>query len=356
MPHLQKNNPLTANRAFSLSEKRITNRFRLHSQYHTDKYSILQVGYKKEKTMKKSFVLVLTCLSLFLTLSASNSINTRQAGTNVRLIQNTDSGLQIHYTISKLQSQEILTKNGGFATLDIDDYTSTNIVGDPALPLNRKLISVPLGASVDYRIIRSVSHEYKLADFNIQNKIIPYQRSVSKSGDAASIPFAYNANTYNQNSYPENTLVQIAELGIMRSTRIFTLDFLPVQYNPVSNTIKVYEDVEIAISYRGADWPATKELQAKTWSPVFEGIFSKTIFNYSEPDTRSTLLRNPLGYLIITPPAFESIAPIPPLFPRLKYSFTNLFLAAAISESFSIPVNFNIPRIKADDLTAFIMP
>ncbi len=236
---------------------------------------------------------------------ASQSIAVSSTGTGLNLTNNTGMGFDIHYSVGELQSQEIITKSGVFNELTINDYTSTNQVGYPKLPLLRKIISVPVGAQVNVVITNTNEKTYSLEDYQIHYPIMPYQPSLSKNQEPGNVPFEYNTLSYYTDSYSSIPLVQVTELGYMRGVRLFALDFVPVRYNPVSRMIKVVSEVDMRVNFDGANMAATTELLARTASFAFESVYRKSVLNYSR-DTRSTLNRYPLGYLILTPASFRT--------------------------------------------------
>ncbi len=246
-------------------------------------------------------ILVLMTLSL-------TAVNVLQVGSknDVRLISSSATSLLLHYDVDKVESFDISTKNGTFSSLSIEDYTSTNELGTPALPLNRRLISVPLGATVSLKISNSTSHEYSLQTAGVKFPIMPAQASVSKSSDPATLPFAYKSAAYMLNQYTDKPLIHVEELGIMRGVRLFAIDFEPVQYNPTTKMIKVWNNADVQVTFNDADLYATEQLRLKTYSPAFEGVYANSLINYGPVNDRASNLRSPMGYLIISAPALSS--------------------------------------------------
>jgi hypothetical protein len=70
--------------------------------------------------------------------------------------------------------------------------------------------------------------------------------------------------------------------------------------------MKVYDKVQVEISFDGADMAQTDYLRQKTYSPAFETVLSRAILNYAKPSTRDELTRIPMKYVIISDPMFAS--------------------------------------------------
>jgi len=122
--------------------------------------------------------------------------------TKLTITQNDYSSLQFSNSIAEIQEFIIKTKEGEFAQLVIPGYVYTYEVGDPKLPVLRKLIEVPFGASFNVNIISEEFKEFDLSEFGIMNQIIPAQPPVSKSIDnPEDLEFFINESTYSMNDY-----------------------------------------------------------------------------------------------------------------------------------------------------------
>jgi hypothetical protein len=253
----------------------------------------------------KTVVVYIMLLTLVSIMGASQTIPVSSSEPGLNLTNNTNNGFDIHYAVGQLHFQEITTFSGVFNELTISDYTSTNMVGLPKLPLLRKLISVPMGAQVNVIVTNTKTKTYSLDDYQIHYPIMPFQPSLSKSQKPEDILFEYDTSTYKDDRFTDIPTVQMTELGFMRGVRLFALDFVPVQYNPVTKKINVVSEADIRVDFIGADMAATEALLARASSTAFEPLYRKTVLNYIS-DNRLTLNRYPLGYLILTPAAFQA--------------------------------------------------
>jgi len=115
--------------------------------------------------------------------------------------------------------------------------------GTPELPVKRKLIEIPAGAEPQIKILSSNVKEFNLTELGILNKLFPVQPPQSKSEDV--YEFIYSPQSYKINSFGDEELVNLDIIGYYRAVRIARLNIFPVKYNPVTNTIRVYSDIEI---------------------------------------------------------------------------------------------------------------
>ncbi|HNQ44669.1 MAG TPA: C25 family cysteine peptidase, partial [Candidatus Cloacimonadota bacterium] len=111
-----------------------------------------------------------------------------------------------------------------------------------------------------------------------------------------------NRNFYNGQRATSEATIQLTELGMMRGERLVALDFIPANYNPATKSLDVTLATNVDIRFVNADYIATSELKGKAYSPVFASAMASSVWNYQ--DTRISLMRYPVGYVIITPASF----------------------------------------------------
>ncbi|MBM3437188.1 MAG: Gingipain R, partial [Bacteroidetes bacterium] len=209
-------------------------------------------------------------------------------------------------SLSEIKSIGVKTNSETFSELTAPDYGWTTVVGDPKLPVLKKIIEVPYGAECTVEILSQASAEYQLQDIGILHRILPAQAPVSKSiENPEDIPFVLNTATYSTNAYLGNELVKVVMLGEMRGIHLARLEISPVEYNPVAGKIKVYYDLDVQVSFAGADEARTVEMKKNNFSPYFQGIFG-LISNYKEVPTDELIMDEPVTYIIVADPMFTS--------------------------------------------------
>lgn len=228
-----------------------------------------------------------------------------RANTRLSLEQNAFSQIVVRNTFSVFNYLNVNTAEGQFTELMADGYSSTSKEGFPKLPVMRRLIEIPVGARVEINILSSSFKEFDLQELGIINPVIPVQPPVSKSADISD-KFVINRQVYQQSAYQKPNLASVEILGYLRGSRIARLDICPVDYNPVSGKIKVYEELLIEVKFNGGDYGATAKLQEKTRSPYF-GVNQKTFLNSLPTGTamRDPLTRYPVKMVIVSDPMFH---------------------------------------------------
>ncbi len=251
------------------------------------------------------------CLSVVFVFSVmclkAGDIKVKSGAAQLSIVQNTFTKLTLSNTFTKLSYRTVKNNNSFYTEMTIPDYGASNRIGDPKLPMLKKLIEVPEGATVNVNVINYTVIEYKLSDYGIQDKLFPCQPSVSKDINKPLPAFAHNISTYSTDQFNTDNLVSVEILGVMRGVRLARLDIAPVRYNPVKNTIQVYNDIEVEISFPGANVMQTLANQRKFYSPFFEGMFSNQLLNYKNPlQAKDTITKYPVKYVIVSDPAFQA--------------------------------------------------
>jgi Peptidase family C25/Propeptide_C25/Peptidase family C25, C terminal ig-like domain/HYDIN/CFA65/VesB-like, Ig-like domain/FlgD Ig-like domain len=254
--------------------------------------------------MKKSIIILLYIMvaSLF----AAPSINLGADRTDVVLENNSDYGLSIGYELSEINTFSVNTDEGLFDQIGIPGCTYSTRIGMPKLPVLRKLVTVPLGAEIRTSVSDFNEVEYLLADFGINNQLMPAQLPVSKSADPASIPFSYDAESYERIGFNSAELIDFEEIGSMRGMRIVALILEPVKYDPVAGKIRVYNNITVEVDFVGGNLAATQYEKERTYSHYFETVFTSSILNNNTDSSRDQLTRYPVKYVIVSDPMFET--------------------------------------------------
>lgn len=253
---------------------------------------------------KLSFSSIIFCLLLIPVLLNAGEIPVNNGKTEVKFGKATYQSLSFTSSVSTVQFREILTPKGSFTEFYIQGCGFSITPGDPKLPVYKKLIEVPING--DYTIqVQNLSYkEYDLASFGITNKMIPAQMPLSKNiTDPNSVPFIFNDATYQKNEWLGAPNVTVTKIGVERSVTLARLEVSPVQYNPVTNKIKVFENLEVKVIFNNADIDGTIQLKKNTWSPYFNSLYN-ILPNYQAlPDALIT--SSPVTYVIVSSPLFH---------------------------------------------------
>ena len=220
--------------------------------------------------------------------------------------QVTDEGFRASFSFSSINATEITTEKGVFSNITMENTYPSGNVGEPTLPAVNKLLAIPYGVSnVSVEVKNYTTTVYSLADFGIKT-LYPQQPLLFKNQKPEDVPFAYNEKAYAAKGFAERPIAQVNIQGTMRGIQVGNLTINPVQYDPATNSIRVYNDIEVEVRYGQYDKSASYNEFARTFSPYFAGVY-KQMFNWRDDvyDEHPDLWQSPVKMLIIANRMFE---------------------------------------------------
>ncbi len=254
----------------------------------------------KKFTFLKSLIIFLLVTGS-ISLQATN-IKISNEKTKLIIKSKTDLKLVLSNIVGKINLSSMQVGNTNYSILNTPTYSKTDKIGYPSLPVLRKLIEVPQSAEPKVKVLSYELKEYKLSDMGIEDLVYPCQGPQAKCGDDED--FKIDHDIYQTNAFIKEELVSINTIGTLRSQRLGLINISPFEYNPVTNIIRVYENLEFEIVFENADLALTEELKQKYYSPFFTGM-QKSILNYIPLSQRENLTQYPVKYVIVSHPMFS---------------------------------------------------
>ena len=252
---------------------------------------------------KTSYLLTAILCIISVTLHAGE-IKTGVQQTNLVYTSTGFTKVSFQASVSSVQFREVVTNKGSFTELFIRDHLNAPVVGEPNLPTCCRLLEVPFNEGFEIEITNTSYQDYDLVSFGITNRIIPVQPSLSKGiTDPTQIPFVINEASYLLNRFVGQPLVSVAPAGILRSINLAQLMISPLQYNPVTNQLRVYSSIEATVKFFQADTESSIRLKRKNNSIYFNNLY-RLIDNY-QPMSDSLITSSPVTYVIVSPPEFK---------------------------------------------------
>jgi len=225
--------------------------------------------------------------------------------TSVKILNSGLTELKLQINTPIIETELVKTSVGFFNKIVSEGFVYRSENGAPALPVISRLIQVPENAQISIDIVDSHYTDYKLSDFS-KNKypLFPYQPSVSK-GYEGEIPFYYDKSVYKTNDFLTVSRANAQIHGHIRNMRIASIDIYPLDYNPVSKTIRIYDEIILNISFPGADLNKTGQLFSKYNDVCFGGAASNLINHNAFCNTKDTISRYPIKMAIVSDPMFH---------------------------------------------------
>jgi len=258
--------------------------------------------------MKRLILSFVLCYFISFLLSASDvkEIKLNSSNTSLKVISATETSLQLSVSVTSIKFINVATPAGNFYEIISDGFSKPKNYGEPELPLFIRLIEIPYGAEPEINIYNADIQDYNLNDYGITGKIFPTQPSVSKGDDPSKIIFHCNQPYYSEDHFNDIPVASVIYTGTMRGVRIGRLEISPFRYNPVTNTLRVYNNISFSVNFKGSDLALTHELKEKYYSPYYNNTLKKLI-NYQPVQNKELITVAPVKYVIVSDPAFEVV-------------------------------------------------
>lgn len=258
----------------------------------------------------KKITFILLAMMLNVSLIAQQKIQLRSAD-KAECLKSDMTSLKASFSFSSVEAQDYPSERGTFSWLGLANTVIGGNEGDPQIPVVNELIAVPFGANPRIEITSFSTTDYRLEDYGIHT-LVPRQPSLRKDQRPEDVPFVYNEAAYQSTRGLRGEPVAVVDVvGTMRGVRLGKMTIEPVSYDPINNTLRVFNDIEVTVHFDGADARATEDMLVKTYSPYFDVVY-KQLFNeravldaYSQhPDLYTT----PVKMLVVTTSTYVNSA------------------------------------------------
>ncbi|MBN1186626.1 MAG: hypothetical protein JXB49_30395, partial [Bacteroidales bacterium] len=206
-----------------------------------------------------------------------------------------NQSLFIEYKIPGFEVSELSHEKYSYDVLRIEGFGLSNEIGSPALPLRTEKIALPHGVIPTVTIVESEYSEYKGLN------IYPAQEYPGDGITRKSTDFKINQKVYNSNNYYPVEIVSIDEIQNFKDVPIAFVRFMPVQYNPVKKTVRIYHSVKFRISFNHGTSFSKKTTKGINDVPIINNIvLNAPEFKYE----KAAVAIDASGYVIVTTPEF----------------------------------------------------
>ena len=252
--------------------------------------------------MKKALLLFFVMV-IGATAFAQTKIQLRSAD-KAQCVKSDMTSLKASFSFSGIEAFEVQNDRGSFSTITMPNTVAGGNVGDPQIPVINELIAVPFGATPNIRVTNYSTTDYNLEEFGI-HKLTPRQPDVMKNEKPV---FVYNEAAYQKRGLSSEPMARVSVNGTMRGVQVGQFSIEPVSYDPMNNTLRVFNNIEVEVSFDGADAKATEDMLVKTYSPYFDILYKQLFNGRSVRDVyedHPDLWKSPVKMLVIANRMFE---------------------------------------------------
>jgi hypothetical protein len=216
---------------------------------------------------------------------------------------NSDSrgSIELSYAFNSGEMNKIERKSTTFDIINIKGFGKTLEAGKPALPAHNDLL---LLSSAKQPTIKITAAEYiEYTGYNI----FPAQPEARDTYGAKQPEFTLDSATYATNAFYPKDIVHCENIMLSRGNPIGVLQIRPVQYNPVTKTIRVYSKIAYRIEQepnrnRAAQFAGNSKTYQKT-------LKSMVLNHWDVPEVQVPRAdQTGFNYIIIAPTAYKQAA------------------------------------------------
>jgi len=257
--------------------------------------------------MKKILlILILGVISFSLYPQYEEVIQLSDSESEIQVKSISPESFSLKTMIKELKFESQIDENGSFSILEVEGFTRPSNIGQANLPVISKLIEVPYGAEIQIVINGYDEELINLDDYGI-DVILPTQPSYSKSTPLEDQVFVIDEEYYSSDELENTALVKTEIHGVMRGVRFGRIEIRPYHYNPVENTLLVYNNLDFDVVFTNSDLELTSEMKNKYYSPEFLGSYNRFL-NYQPSQMKDAFsdYSAPIKYVIVADRAFEA--------------------------------------------------
>ena len=252
----------------------------------------------------KKFNLFLILFFTFITgLFAQNQIltvgNNGNAMNQTVLSLSNDNQTIIRFDVNQLELIEVAT-NYGNAFIPLSDKAPLMLQkGSPELFFLTTSFIIPDRGNSELEISYGNYTDFE----NIE--IAPSKGNLTRNIDPKTVPFV-KGDIYQKDGFFPGTLASLREPFIMRDVRGQSVDVYPIQYNPVTKTLRVYSEITVTINNTRTAGinEFTTQKRHKSIEPEFSAMYDRLFINSSVIQQRGYPTGETGELVIICHPAF----------------------------------------------------
>ena len=244
-----------------------------------------------------------------------------------------DSGVELTVDIRGVGLVHEETKGGAFVAVGWPEVSFAGKIGEPELPVVRRFVIVPEGASVELEIASSRGTVIDLEAVGFGQPVVPMQEPIPlMPGARERAPFHYAAAAYAVDQLLPAERAALTELGMVRGRRLHLLEVYPVAYNAASGTLMAWSHIEVSIRFHGG----RKSVDRLGPVPPLTGVL------LNPPPPSGPIGRGSGNYLIVAGSVYAGSAPM------------TEFASAKTAQDFEVTTHSVAPGTTKEAIKAYI--
>ncbi len=221
--------------------------------------------------MKKLIIVALMLIVLFL---HAETIKINDNELDITVLNENDNEIIVQCRFGDFDLSDLEFKGESYKRINWGRNPYIQTKGAPDLPKAVRSLIIDGKSSYRVELVESESSEYDL-------NLISSRGVVGRDLELSQVPYTFS-DVYKKNEFFPGKLFDLGKPYIFRDFRGSTITFYPFQYNPVTKSLKVYNNLIVKIIKTGAGSINVLNSPAQGISPAFSEIYQNHFINYNE--------------------------------------------------------------------------
>lgn len=248
-------------------------------------------------------------ISLTYSLLLLSALLVAQSKTTFQVLSDKSYETIVDIKVGEIKQINVATPLGEATKVMLEQGTQLLQKGAPDLPKLSFSLSIPNDKNSSIEILESSYTDLPGI------KIAPSKGKIYRNESPATISFTYGEEFHKNEFYPKHLAVSQMPY-ILRDFRGQAFHVNPIQYNPITQILRVYHHLKLKISYHGKSNLNVLDINEKPITIVqeYDDIYKNHFLNYKSSATRYTALTQQGSMLILCPANY-----LPEIEPYMKW-------------------------------------
>lgn len=195
-----------------------------------------------------------------------------QPDCEISIISATEEKVRLKICIHNYTKKKIEIEKNEWHLICLAGEALTKKKSFPELPKISRSIQIPGNTGIETKIVSAKFRDEKI-------RIAPSKGILSRAVDPDHVPFVFDDIYFRDVFYPDKRIA-FDNPYLIRDVRGLVLDVFPFAYNPRREILRIYEEIEIELLFRGENSINSVERTGNYGNSYFEPIFKHHFLNY----------------------------------------------------------------------------
>ncbi|MFO0793489.1 MAG: C25 family cysteine peptidase [Candidatus Brocadiaceae bacterium] len=231
---------------------------------------------------------------------------------NLKVVRSDKHAIELELKVGNFRTETTQHEGQTYQRFIIPDMEQNIRPGEPQVPTCGTLLGILSDKDVKIQILKShyktlKGHRlYPAPDFRIIGN-----NPDNLSDGKIEQEFSLNKDIYTANTFYPRNIADMDYTGYLRDQAVAHVQFYPVQYNPVTGEVRLYQHILVRVTWDTAH--ASKPQRFRGFSPEYEDVLENTLQNYRFLNRSHHTLKAPLNPFNNDTNNILSLAPSPTL-------------------------------------------